>query len=106
MSCLEPTPRLLGLFIDRGMPDEETFNPCDHIDEIRRRIMDAILDASCSGSPIVQAGDESYDLPGYLKALRELYEWLDVACAKQESAVAIISHTSNCGCSHGRRVLY
>lgn len=69
---------------------------CELAEEGKKKILLELVQCATGGEQPVQMGDERYDRQGYIRALRELYDWLDLACSKSEPAAMFVRSTNQC----------
>ena len=70
--------------------------PCEMAALCKQRILEAICKCAGEEEKPVQFGDEKWDRASYLKALRELYDWLTHACASSEPAAMVMTTRDSC----------
>lgn len=69
---------------------------CEVMREAQAKILSAIVECAAEPEKPVELGGERWDRPAYLRALRELYDWLDKACSRSEGAVAFVRSSNTC----------
>lgn len=87
-------PAILSVLGSEFVSSEKTI--CEQAEACKKKIIQALCECANMGEgEVVSAGDETYDKAGWVKALRDLYDWLDVKCSESEP-VAIITSSSSC----------
>ncbi len=90
---------LLGQLLDSKITADEAKDctTCELAELIKKKILHRILTLELDPDVAIMIDGETWDKPGVVRALREIHDWADGLCGKEDKSVVAFSSGRCCG---------